>query len=282
MRKHVVIIMLAIIILSALTLYASAVLQVGKLAEASTSSSASSVVTTASSTTTSSNPKVFEEVRPPGLKYVKRAGPGNVLLGKKIAIVVGYEFEDIELLYPFLRLSEEGAEIIIVALKAGLHPRPALGPGAASIKPVTGRYGTPIPMEVFEEGLRYVVVDDLKKVKLDDIDAIIFPGGFSPDHLRVVKEVLDFTREAYMKGKIIAAICHGPQVLISAGLVTGKVVTSYAAVWDDLRNAGAKLLDVPAVIDGRIVTGRVPDDLPEFVRAIIEALTGKEYVSALR
>jgi protease I len=98
----------------------------------------------------------------------------------------------------------------------------------------------------------------------------------------VVKEVLDFTREAYMKGKIIAAICHGPQVLISAGLVTGKVVTSYAAVWDDLRNAGAKLLDVPAVIDGRIVTGRVPDDLPEFVRAIIEALTGKEYVSALR
>ncbi|MGC9203319.1 MAG: DJ-1/PfpI family protein [Thermoproteota archaeon] len=150
--------------------------------------------------------------------YVKRAGPGQKLKGRKVAIVVANEFEDVELLYPFLRLSEEGAEVVIVPIRKGLHPRPAV-----KDKPVTGRYGTPIPLEVFGEGVRYAV-RELKQVKSEEFDAVVIPGGFSPDALRINSEVLEFVKDAYNKGKIIAAICHGPQVLISAGLVRGKNV----------------------------------------------------------
>jgi len=196
-----------------------------------------------------------------------RTGPGTRLKGKRVAFLVAYEFEDVELLYPFLRLSEEGAEVTIIPVRVGLHPRPAI-PG----KPVTGRYGTPIPLEVFSEGERYVI-KDLSEVRPDEFDAIIIPGGFSPDHLRVDERVLDFVRRAYEAGKIIAAICHGPQVLISAGLVKGRRVTAYRAIRDDLINAGAIFTDEPAVRDGNIITGRVPDDLPEFCALIIEALS---------
>lgn len=199
--------------------------------------------------------------------YVKRTGPGEALKNRKVAIIAANEFEDVELLYPFVRLSEEGAEVVIIPVRAGLHPRPAV-----KDKPVTGRYGTPIPLEVFGEGVRYAI-RELNQVKPGDFDAIIIPGGFSPDHLRVRAEVLEFIREAHRQGKIIAAICHGPQVLISAGLVKGRKATGYAAVRDDLINAGASFVDEPAVRDGNIITARVPDDLPEFCRLIIEALS---------
>ncbi|MCD6510718.1 MAG: type 1 glutamine amidotransferase [Thermoprotei archaeon] len=198
---------------------------------------------------------------------VRRSGPGDRLKGKKVVILVANEFEDIELLYPFVRLSEEGAEIIIVPVRAGLHPRPAV-----PNKPITGRYGTPIPLEVFKKGERYVT-KELSDIKPEDVDAIVIPGGYSPDSLRIIPEVLDFIKRAHEQGKIVAAICHGPQVLISAGLVKGRRVTSYRAVKDDLVNAGAIYIDEPAVRDGNIITARVPDDLPEFCRLIIEALS---------
>ncbi|MBS7660303.1 type 1 glutamine amidotransferase [Candidatus Bathyarchaeota archaeon] len=201
------------------------------------------------------------------LKYVRRVGPKRRLENRRVAIIVAHEFEDVELLYPFLRLSEEGAEVVIVPVERGLHPRPSVRG-----KPVTGRYGTPIPLEVFEEGGRYTI-KKINEINLDDFDALIFPGGFSPDSLRIAPEVLDLVRRAYERGKIIAAICHGPQILISARLVRGRKVTSYAAVKDDLVNAGAIFLDEPAVRDGNIITGRVPDDLPEFCQMIIEALS---------
>lgn len=197
-----------------------------------------------------------------------RTGPGTRLRGKRVAIIVSYEFEDVELLYPFLRLSEEGAEVTIIPVKAGLHPRPAI-PG----KPVTGRYGTPVPLEVFGLGERYVI-EEIEDAKPEEFDALIIPGGFSPDHLRIDERVLKLVKAMYEAGKIIAAICHGPQVLISAGLVRGKRVTAYRAVRDDLVNAGALFEDVPAVRDGNLITGRVPDDLPEFCQLIIEALSG--------
>ncbi|MBS7610717.1 type 1 glutamine amidotransferase [Candidatus Bathyarchaeota archaeon] len=200
-------------------------------------------------------------------KYVKRTGPKCRLENRRVAIIVAHEFEDVELLYPFLRLSEEGAEVVIVPLEAGLHPRPSI-----KGKPVTGRYGTPIPLEVFEEGGRYAI-RNMGQIDLEDLDAIIIPGGFSPDALRITPEVLELVRKAYERGKIIAAICHGPQVLISAGLVNGRRVTSYVAVKDDLINAGAVFVDEPSVRDGNIITARVPDDLPEFCQMIIESLT---------
>lgn len=189
------------------------------------------------------------------------------LSGKRVVIVVAHEFEDIELLYPILRLSEEGAEIMVVPVKDGLHPRPAL-----EDKPVTGRFGHTVPIPVMTEGYRYTV-GRLEDLNVDEIDCLLFPGGYSPDALRLHQGTLELVRRCYRQGKLVAAICHGPWVLISAGIIRGKRATGYAAVRDDLINAGAQFEDVPAVRDGNVITGRVPDDLPEFCQEIIEALS---------
>lgn len=202
------------------------------------------------------------------VSLVRRVGPGIKLRGKKVVFLVANEFEDVELLYPFIRLSEEGAEAIIVAMKVGHHPRPA-----DPSKPVTGRFGTPVPLMVFREGERHVIKESVKDVNLDEVDAVIIPGGFSPDYLRRFPEVLSFVRDAYQKGKVVASICHGPWVLISAGITRGKKVTGVVAIKDDIVNSGATYEDVPVVRDGNLITSRVPDDLPEFCQAIIEALS---------
>ena len=188
------------------------------------------------------------------------------LKGKQVAIIVAQEFEDVELLYPVLRLNEEGAEIVVVPVNEGLHPRPYL-----EGKPVTGRFGHPVPIPVMAEGNRYRV-GSLDELKVDEIDCILFPGGYSPDALRLHAGTLDLVRACYQRGKFLAAICHVPGVLISAGIMAGKKATGYVAVRDDLMNAGAEFLDVPAIRDGNIITGRVPDDLPEFCQEIIKAL----------
>jgi protease I len=122
------------------------------------------------------------------------------------------------------------------------------------------------------EGNRYRM-GVLEELSADEVDCVLFPGGFSPDALRLHSGTLELVRECHQRGKLLAAICHGPWVLISAGIMAGKRATGYAAVKDDLVNAGAAYLDVPAVKDGNILTGRVPDDLPEFCQEIIEALS---------
>jgi len=188
------------------------------------------------------------------------------LSGRTVAIIVAHEFEDIELLFPILRLSEEGARILVVPVRDGQHPRPHI-----DNKPVTGRFGHTVPIPVMKEGNRYSVVQ-LNEIEADHVDCLLFPGGYSPDALRLNQDVLKLTREFDKQGKLLATICHGPWVLISAGLMKGKRATGYAAVRDDLRNAGAVYVDAPAVTDGNIVTGRVPDDLPEFCQAIIQKL----------
>lgn len=189
------------------------------------------------------------------------------LSGKVVAIIVADEFEDIELLYPLLRLSEEGAEIVVVPVRGNLHTRPYI-----DWKPVTGRFGHTIPIPVLAEGTRYTL-SSIENLDRNQVDCLLFPGGYSPDWLRQHKETLDLVRAYHRRGKLVTAICHGPWVLISAGLVKGKRATGYAAVRDDLINAGAEYLDVPAVRDGNVITGRVPDDLPEFCQEIIEALS---------
>jgi len=195
------------------------------------------------------------------------------LEGKRIAILVAQEFEDIELLYTLMRLSEEGAQIVVATLPpGGLHTRPWLAD-----KPITGRFGSTVPLVVMAEGNRYTH-QLISHVDAQEFDAVAFPGGFSPDFLRIDDATLDFTRDMHQAGKIVAAICHGPQVLISVDLrrgtdmVRGRKVTGYAAIHDDLVNAGGELHDVPAIRDGNIVTGRQPDDLPEFVGQVIQAL----------
>jgi len=189
------------------------------------------------------------------------------LSGKKVAIIVAHEFEDVELLFPLLRLSEEGAEILVAPVREGLHPRPYV-----EGKLVTGRFGHTVPIPVMAEGNRYSLTT-VEELSADTVDCLLFPGGYSPDALRLHEGTLDLVREYHRQGKLLAAICHGPWVLISAGLMQGKRATGYVAVRDDLVNAGAEFEDLPAIRDGNIITGRVPDDLPEFCQEIIEALS---------
>ena len=189
------------------------------------------------------------------------------LADKRVVIIVANEFEDIELLYPVLRLSEEGAEIIVVPVQMGIHPRPYL-----DNKPVTGRFGHPVPIPVMPEGRRYRI-GKIEALDADQIDCVLLPGGFSPDYLRRHKQTLDLVRQCHQRGKLLAAICHAPWVLISAGIMAGKRATGLIAVRDDLINAGAEYVDEPAVRDGNIVTSRAPNDLPEFCKEIIQALT---------
>lgn len=195
----------------------------------------------------------------------------SILSGQRVCFLLAHEFEDVELLYPLLRLSEAGAEILIATLsrERHFHTRPYFPE-----KPITGRFGSTVPIVVLEEGKRYRH-RDLDSVKPADADVFVVPGGFSPDYLRVDDIALQLLSAAYREGKGIAAICHGPQMLISCDRVCGtdmvrnRRVTSYRAVQDDLINAGAVYLDTPAVRDGNVITGRVPDDLPEFCAEII-------------
>jgi len=189
------------------------------------------------------------------------------LAGKRVVIIVANEFEDIELLYPLLRLSEEGAEIIVVPVQMGIHPRPYL-----DNKPVTGRFGHPVPIPVMPEGRRYRI-GKIEGLDADQIDCVLLPGGFSPDYVRRHKGALDLVRQCHQRGKLLAAICHAPWVLISAGIMAGRRATGLIAVRDDLINAGAEYVDEPAVRDGNIITSRAPNDLPEFCQEIIKALT---------
>ena len=191
------------------------------------------------------------------------------LKGKHAVFIVGHEFEDVEILYPLLRLSEEGAKISIIPVKTGFHSRPYLPD-----KPVTGRFGHSFPLPIMEEGNRYEMAN-LSNITIDDVDCLIIPGGFSPDHLRVHNPTVKFVRECYENEVLIAAICHGPWLLVEAEIVNDHEVTCYEAIKKDMKNAGATFKNKPSIKDGNILTGRVPDDLPEFCQNIINSLEDK-------
>jgi protease I len=205
--------------------------------------------------------------------------------GVRIAIPVAHEFEDIELMYPIIYFSDEGAKVTVATLELDapghFHGRPVF-----PSKPVTGRFGHMVPLIVLEEGRRYRHAS-IADLQVEDFDAVVFPGGFSPDFLRTHDKTLDFIRDMYHAGKVVAAICHGPQVLISAdrrrgtNIVRGRNVTSYVAVEDDLINAGGTYHDVGAVREDNVVTGRCPDDLPEFCREVVAAIAETRRAPAL-
>jgi len=166
---------------------------------------------------------------------------------KRIAVLVEKLYEDLELWYPVLRLKEAGCNVRLVGPKAGetyasKHGYPAKADTAAS------------------------------DVTASDFDAIVIPGGYSPDHMRRHKPMVDLVIEAARQGKVLAAICHGPWMLCSARCLKGRKVTSFFAVRDDVENAGGIWHDAPMVRDGNLVTSRTPDDLPAFMQGIFAAL----------
>ena len=168
------------------------------------------------------------------------------LQGKKIAILVANDVEDLEYYVPFMRLQEEGAEVITAGL---------------DLKPLHGKNGLPIKPDRIIETL-----------SSDDLFALIIPGGWAPDKLRRYAVVTDLVRKMDAALKPIGIICHGGLVAISSGIVKGHRATGSLGIKDDLVNAGATWVDSPAFRDGNQVWGRVVADLPDFCRELIAAL----------
>ncbi len=180
----------------------------------------------------------------------------NDLKGKTAAIIATDEFEDLELFHPMYRQQEEGIKTIVVGL---------------TMDPIKGKKGYSITPNA-----------SIDEVNAEKFDFLIVPGGKSPEKLRLNQKILRFVKEFDSQGKPIAAICHAGQVLASAGIVKNRTITCVAGIRDDMINAGAHYIDKAIVIDGNLVTSRVPSDLPEFARAMIEVFRKPPLLQALK
>ena len=172
------------------------------------------------------------------------------LSGRRILTFVGDIYEDLELWYPKLRLIEAGAEVVVAGEKAG-HK-------------YEGKNGYPCVSDA-----------PIAEMKSADFAGVVVPGGFMPDKLRRDPKVLSLVREFAAAGKLVAAICHGGWIPISAGVYRGVRVTGSPGIKDDLVNAGAIWEDSPVVIDRHFVSSRKPDDLPAFCRGVLQVLGGR-------
>lgn len=166
---------------------------------------------------------------------------------KKAAILVEDYYQVLEVWYPYFRLREEGLETILV--------------GSGAKKEYKSKEGYPALEEL-----------SIEKVKADDFTVVVIPGGYAPDILRRYPKVNSFVREMSQAKKVVASICHGGWVLVSAGILKGRKVTSFSAIKDDMVNSGAEFLDQEVVVDGNLITSRTPYDLPAFCRAIIKKI----------
>ncbi len=168
------------------------------------------------------------------------------LKGKRIAIMLEQIYEDPEFWYPYYRFLEAGAEVVVIA---------------PEVKEYKSKYGYPAKADM-----------SASDADPGSFNAVIIPGGFSPDHMRRSPEMVNFLKVAYEKGIILAAICHGPWMLASVGAVKGREVTSYFSIKDDIVNAGGHYVDRDVARDGNVITSRTPKDLPAFCREIIASL----------
>ena len=173
----------------------------------------------------------------------------NHAKGKRAAILVEKLYEDLELWYPALRLREAGATVTIVGPKAG--------------ETYPSKHGYPAKSDASS-----------LDVKADDFDAIIVPGGYSPDHMRRHPSMIELVAQGIKLGKVVAAICHGPWMFCSTKAIQGRKITGFYSIKDDVENAGGVWQDGACVRDGNLVTSRTPDDLPAFMIGIFEALAG--------
>jgi protease I len=169
------------------------------------------------------------------------------LEGKRIAVLAEDNYQELELWYPVLRMREAGAEVSVV--------------GMPGVETYHSKNGYPVRVDVAADA-----------VTADVFDGVIIPGGYAPDLMRRHQPMLDLVKGVFERGGIVAFICHAGWVPISAGIVSGKQVTSVSAIRDDLTNAGAKWVNQEMVRDGNLISSRSPNDLPAFCRAIIAAL----------
>ena len=165
----------------------------------------------------------------------------------RIAFIVDDLFEDVEFLEPYAKVKEAGHDPVVVGMSAG--------------KEITCK-----------KGAKATVDKGSDEVSSGEFDAIVIPGGYSPDKVRTDERLVALTREAHDAGKPVAAICHAPWVLAEADLLRGRTVTSYHSLRTDLVNAGATWVDKEVVEDGALITSRNPGDLPAFTDALLRRL----------
>lgn len=164
----------------------------------------------------------------------------------KALIISADDFEDLEMLVPYYRLKEEGIQVDVASVGKGR---------------IKGKRG-------YEVG----VDKTLREVAPDDYDVLILPGGKAPQVVRKQKEALEIAKSFFAKNKPVSAICHGPQTLITAGLLKGRHVTCYKSVAPEMKDAGALYEDKEVVVDGNLVTSRQPGDLPAFMRETMKMI----------
>lgn len=169
------------------------------------------------------------------------------LAGKTVVVLAENMVNDLEFWYPFYRLKEEGCTVRVV--------------GSGTSGTYAGKAGIPVAVDAAAG-----------EVAVADVDGVVIPGGYAPDLMRRHPEMVALVREAFQAGKVVAAICHAGWMLASAKILEGRTVTSFFAIKDDMVHAGAEWVDREVVTDGRLVTSRTPDDLPAFMKAVIQAL----------
>lgn len=169
------------------------------------------------------------------------------LKGKRIAVLIEQQYQEMEVWYPVYRLREAGCQVTLVGPKSG---------------------------ETYPSKLGYPAKSDksIHDVSPNDFDGVVIPGGFAPDFLRRTEAIIKFVSNMAEQGKVVAAICHGPWVLCSTQALKGRKATCFFAIKDDVINAGATYVDQEVVRDGNLITSRKPDDLPAFLTSIMTAV----------
>lgn len=169
---------------------------------------------------------------------------------EKVLIFAENSFEDMELMYSYYRFQEAGYKVDVIGPKADTKYK--------------GKQGLTITSNLSP-----------KDVNIDNYAAIVIPGGYAPDYMRRNKDIVNLAKDAFQKNKMVAAICHGPQLLIEADVLRGKKATCFISVSTDLKNAGGIYFDESVVVDGNLVTSRSPKDLPDFCREALKPLKSR-------
>jgi protease I len=193
----------------------------------------------------------------------------GAMKGKKILVIAGEDFEDIELCVPVMEYLYRGASVTLATFDAPMQSRPA------GLRLVQGNFGVTVPLQ--EIPLKYYKIKKLKDVKMEDFDALQIPGAFCPWNMIMADSPLEFLKKADAAGKVLSYICHGPIPVAAADLVKGKKVAGWLACLDAVKIMGGDFnADWAATVDGNHATGRTPPEIPEFIDAINAALQMKD------